>query len=900
VWSAGAAALVLATCGAGLASAPSGASAPRVSPHAVAHHDTATFVSPRTEGPRLAKPRATAPFRTYVVNTTADAPLLSSGSISCVDNQITAHCSLRAAVEAANNLNRPALIELSAGTYYLTDTSDGSLEVDNAGGTTITGKGPTLTRIDSELGYAHSAVTVNTSANSGGSSLQMSGLSISGGDAVEGGGIYIDGSSLSLVLDNVHVSGNSAVDGGGMYCAYASVWATNTVFSANTAAGVSGTSAGGGIDTYWCDVYFTSDTIDNNIAGSASYPGYGGGMYNDYGTVELTDSVVNSNTAGNVSQYGEGGGLFDTDGTVEMTNSQLSHDTAYGEGGGTYEEESHLIMTNTLAEYDSAIDGSSGCGGAIYVEYAANVNLTRATLSHDTTTAGTSSGDGGGAIYDSGYSYGDQLTIASSTISSDNTSAIVLYGYYGGLDAQITGTLFQGDTTSAENYGGAITDYAEGYVGDNLALSGDTFTHDVGTGEYGAGAISTYVDYYGGGDVEMSHCTLSDNTATGEYGSGGVIQYADEYAGSSMSITYSSLTGNKSTYVSYGGAVGSWGEDDDSSVQLVMDHDTVSGNQAGATGTDEDSYGGGILAYDYTQITVTNSTITNNVSTAASGYEGYGGGIYDASYMGSHYANDVISGNRATGSSGEGGGLYLYPYDGGASVVNSTISGNRADNGAGIYAYAYTLLVKGSTISGNTAGGAGSPGYGGGIYDEEVSLDLINSTISGNAALNGTSIIGEGGGIYNYADGAPLTLYFTTVDANAAAKGAGVFTTIDSGGTVRDSIVAGNTTVLKGKVAADCYNYSTEYSLQSAGGNVLGKSTCVDALNTGDVASVAAGVLPLANNGGTTETMALSPKSPAVGLAKGDCLATDQRGVARKAGHCDAGAYQLVVKGKPV
>jgi hypothetical protein len=48
----------------------------------------------------------------------------------------------------------------------------------------------------------------------------------------------------------------------------------------------------------------------------------------------------------------------------------------------------------------------------------------------------------------------------------------------------------------------------------------------------------------------------------------------------------------------------------------------------------------------------------------------------------------------------------------------------------------------------------------------------------------------------------------------------------------------------------------------------------------------------LANNGGPTETMALAPGAPPVGTGFG-CEATDQRGVRRPTGSCDAGAYQV-------
>jgi hypothetical protein len=59
---------------------------------------------------------------------------------------------------------------------------------------------------------------------------------------------------------------------------------------------------------------------------------------------------------------------------------------------------------------------------------------------------------------------------------------------------------------------------------------------------------------------------------------------------------------------------------------------------------------------------------------------------------------------------------------------------------------------------------------------------------------------------------------------------------------------------------------------------------------------------PLINNGGTTDTQALLPGSPALGAGNpgvpngkdGRCTATDQIGTARTKGNCDMGAWQLL------
>jgi hypothetical protein len=54
-----------------------------------------------------------------------------------------------------------------------------------------------------------------------------------------------------------------------------------------------------------------------------------------------------------------------------------------------------------------------------------------------------------------------------------------------------------------------------------------------------------------------------------------------------------------------------------------------------------------------------------------------------------------------------------------------------------------------------------------------------------------------------------------------------------------------------------------------------------------------AGLKKLAHNGGPTETMALSGKSPAIGRATFQVPSTDQRGHSRPSKHADAGAFEM-------
>jgi hypothetical protein len=138
---------------------------------------------------------------------------------------------------------------------------------------------------------------------------------------------------------------------------------------------------------------------------------------------------------------------------------------------------------------------------------------------------------------------------------------------------------------------------------------------------------------------------------------------------------------------------------------------------------------------------------------------------------------------------------------------------------------------------------------GGGIWDAVPTMTISNSTVAGNSAP-----IGSGGGIY-WMNSAP---------------------------TIKATIVADNT-------GGDCRLPVTDggYNLDSDGSCGLSSaSPFFDLPNTNPLLGL------LWNNGGATETMALSPGSPAIDDVTSAplCPATDQRGDTRTV-PCDIGAY---------
>ncbi|MBT8452803.1 MAG: right-handed parallel beta-helix repeat-containing protein [Deltaproteobacteria bacterium] len=210
------------------------------------------------------------------------------------------------------------------------------------------------------------------------------------------------------------------------------------------------------------------------------------------------------------------------------------------------------------------------------------------------------------------------------------------------------------------------------------------------------------------------------------------------------------------------------------------------------------------------------------------------------------------------------GGIVVSPFpyrDTTLTLLNSTVSGNSG-NGISNFLGGMLILVN-STVSGNS---------GFGILSSDR-LMLINSTVSGNSS-------GDGGGIRSFGE---ATLLNSTVSGNSP-------TGIDARCLPADDCTL---TAANSLVADDCVG-----STSSAGYNIESDGDTCGFDQTGDQAGVSAALLdlqPLANNGGPTQTHAITTDSAAFNA--GTCeVDEDQRGVSRPQGPaCDVGAFELEV-----
>jgi hypothetical protein len=200
----------------------------------------------------------------------------------------------------------------------------------------------------------------------------ISGLTISGGSASEGGAIYIEnGGTLSIT--DATIAKNSASFGGAIYN-------NGTLAVSNSA-------------------------VENN-----AQAGYGGGIFNDPGgTLTVTNSLIAGNSA---SQ--EGGGIA-SGGTATVINTTIANNSAGGGGGGIY-------SYGTLTVAGSTIAGSSAqSGGGIS-------NIGGMTTVINTTVANNSASRQGGGIDNE---FDGALVVINSTIADNNVGNVV--GKGGGL-----------------------------------------------------------------------------------------------------------------------------------------------------------------------------------------------------------------------------------------------------------------------------------------------------------------------------------------------------------------------------------------------------------------------------------------------------------------------------------
>ena len=256
------------------------------------------------------------------------------------------------------------------------------------------------------------------------------------------------------------------------------------------------------------------------------------------------------------------------------------------------------------------------------------------------------------------------------------------------------------------------------------------------------------------------------------------------------------------------------------------------------------------------------------------GFGGGGGG--DVSGTGTHGGSGGFAagagGATKSGAGGGGGGAGLggaiFLYGGSLSIQNSTIEGNTAKGGMGGSGSGHTSHVGGS--EGN--------GYGGGIFSLNGSLTLLNDTISGNLARTAYGSNNNGAGVYVLAD-----------QATGIAGGGATYT-------------INNTIIGQASPTGDDLEVSVNggASVSASGSdNIITTTSGSPTFSLTNTINVNPQLGSLGDNGGLSETMAITPGSPAAGAgdpSQDSGLPYDQRGPGYTRivnGQVDIGAYEI-------
>ncbi|MFI5457310.1 MAG: beta strand repeat-containing protein [Isosphaerales bacterium] len=690
-------------------------------------------------------------------------------------------------------------------------------------------------------------------------------VTISGNNAV--GAFQVD-AGVTATISGLTITGGQATNGGGINSAGTLTVTDSTIESSNAS------NNGGGIDNLGT-LTVTDSTIERSSAGNN-----GGGIDNS-GTLAVTDSTIESSLAGSSPSGG-----IENSGTLTLTNSTIADNNSGIDNFGT------LTAVNTTIAYNAPYFASTG--GGLYDETGSTSILDNTIVALNTNT----------------YSAPEDIT--GGPVSSASAYNLIGTGGSGGLtngrNGNLVGVADPGLPAELANNGGPTQTIALLAGSPAIGMGGSTIQ----------GVVVPTTDQrgftrpgYGNGVVDIgafespafgtpTHYTVdvaTDNDPTsGGSGSGatGDLRYCITQANANTDpagsvITFDPTVFNSSSpqTINLTGTLDlseeAWPEviqGPGSNVVTISGNDAVRVFEVGSAttatvsgltisgGSAPGNQGGGID--NFGSLTVTGCTIADNTALEGAGIMNGGSDTYGGTltFPVLTVTDCTISGNSASNLSGG------IESDNVETITDSTIEGNSAFEGAGILSFGFSVLTN-CTIADNTA----DYPIGGGVFNFAGATILTNSTITENAGAPGV-------------EAAFSASSMRVTDCTIADNpGGGIF--ISAGAlTIENSIVAHN----GDSSGTDDFGVGPNTPLV-AYNNLVGVDefgTLTNGVN-GNIVGVDPLLGPLANNGGPTETMALSPGSPAIDTGSATIPGvtfpnTDQRGALRGPAGLNAGS----------
>jgi hypothetical protein len=309
------------------------------------------------------------------------------------------------------------------------------------------------------------------------------------GNATLGGGIYNDGSVVTLT--GVQVRVNNATSGGGIYNT-----STGTITLVESFVVLNTAQSGGGVFNAGVLVLHSSQITDH------ANTDRGGGIYNT-GDVTLQDSALIANAADWAGGSNmQGGGIYNEGSLTVIGSSLVDNWTGTGVsspvGGGIY-------STGNLTMYNSSLEDNRAFRGAGL--YASGDTLIKQSQIDNNGDIATNAG--GGILI---AASGDTVTILDSTIQNNRaTSGAGIVVVASGSEVALRGTTIRANTAATS--GGGLAVFGSGLSLTNVTVSGNSANAN------GGGIFVSYT-----GEVELHNVTITENTADAdddEVGNGG-------------------------------------------------------------------------------------------------------------------------------------------------------------------------------------------------------------------------------------------------------------------------------------------------------------------------------------------------------------------------------------------
>jgi parallel beta-helix repeat protein len=531
-----------------------------------------------------------------------------------------------------------------------------------------------------------------------------------------------------------------------------------------------GYDAGGGIYSRDAAPIITNNVITHNLGcNCVSNNGQGGGIYllNAPSTAVISGNLIAYNVADDQAQ-GRGGGIMLRDSNAQVLTNTIEHNRGgdvNSDGGGIAIVGGTPTIADNRIESNRAGDAGPCSGGGIYVWSATPAMIERNLVRYNVAIFDSSGYSGthsrGGGIYYAG-SPTVQAIIRDNRITNNTTAMDDLDPCEGGglyLHGLTASSIVEGNTIDnnraawmRKGSGGGI------YVANSdVTINDNWLYYNTGSwaGDHGEGGGL----YVSGGTVLLQSNVITNNSGA-HFGSpsvaaglgGGMV-----ITGSTATVRDNWIVGNTATN---GAGAGGGGGIYAVLSELVIDANTIAGNNSNTHPSSTSGAGGGLYLEANVAFTVTENHIYENTARQS------GGGIACESCANATIIENEIYSNTA--ETKYGGGIALA-YGDGATLSGNTVYGNDSGWGGGIYLLScdYPMLARNWVLRNSAT-------YGGGMYlfgegGTPWTLSMENNVVADNQA----STTGPG----LYVKGITAHMLHTTVGRNTGGSGEGIYVT---------------------------------------------------------------------------------------------------------------------------